>query len=115
METSPIDPGTFAELRDTVGVEFAAELVDTFFEEAPLMLAELRTAVETADADTYRRTAHALKSNAATFGATALAALAREAELEGFTGAADTDSERLDALDVAYRAAATELGVLARG
>ena len=35
-----IDLATFRELQDTAGPEFAAELVDTFLEEAPLMLAE---------------------------------------------------------------------------
>jgi hypothetical protein len=31
-------------LQDTAGAEFTAELVGTFLEEAPLMLAELRAA-----------------------------------------------------------------------
>ncbi len=44
MPESTIDPATFAELQETAGAEFVAELVDTFLEEAPTMLAELRDA-----------------------------------------------------------------------
>ena len=43
MPTSTIDPATFAELQETAGDEFVSELVGTFLEEAPLMLADLRT------------------------------------------------------------------------
>ena len=42
MSTSLIDPDVFAELQDSAGADFVAELVQTFSEEAPLMLAELR-------------------------------------------------------------------------
>jgi HPt (histidine-containing phosphotransfer) domain-containing protein len=80
-----ITVATFRELQDTAGADFVAELVDTFFEEAPGMLAALRTAQASGDADAYRRAAHSLKSNSLTFGATRLAAMARELEL----GAAD--------------------------
>ena len=38
-----IDRAVFAELQDTAGAEFVAELVGTFLEEAPQMLAELRS------------------------------------------------------------------------
>ena len=44
MSDDPIDAATFAELQDTAGAEFVSELVDTFLEEAPQMLAELRAA-----------------------------------------------------------------------
>ena len=55
----------------------------TFLEEAPAMLAELRDALAAGDADTFRRAAHSLKSNSHTFGALALGALARDLELGG--------------------------------
>ena len=44
MDDSVIDPAVYASLQNTVGAEFAAELVDTFIEEASGMLAELRSA-----------------------------------------------------------------------
>ena len=57
--------------------------MDTFLEDAPALLAELRSARAAADADRFRRAAHSLKSNSHTFGATALGALARDAGTEG--------------------------------
>ncbi len=110
-----IDAATFAELRDSVGDEFATELVDTFLEEAPGILAELRAALGATDTDGYRRAAHSLKSNGNTFGALAFASMARDAELGGFTGDATIDNPVLDALEAAYKAAADELKKLCHG
>ena len=64
-----IDPTTFAALAQMAGADFVDELVDTFLEEAPQMLADLRAAAAEHDADRFRRAAHSLKSNAMTFGA----------------------------------------------
>jgi hypothetical protein len=44
MTSSAIDLARYAELQDTAGADFVVELVDTFLEEAPAMLAELRNA-----------------------------------------------------------------------
>jgi HPt (histidine-containing phosphotransfer) domain-containing protein len=78
-----IDRAVFAELEATAGAEFARELIDTFLEEAPPMLAELRNALAAGRVDAFRRAAHSLKSNASTFGALTLAAMARQLELDG--------------------------------
>ena len=109
--TDAIDAALYAELQATAGAEFAAELVATFFEEAPLMLAELRSALADGNAERFRRAAHSLKSNGHTFGATPLAELARELELRGLPA----DSGPLDALDTEYARAAAALQELARG
>jgi HPt (histidine-containing phosphotransfer) domain-containing protein len=83
MTEAPIAIAVFEELQDTAGAEFVGELVDTFLEEAPPMLDELRSAHAARHAERYRRAAHSLKSNGLTFGALALGALARKLELEG--------------------------------
>jgi histidine phosphotransfer protein HptB len=83
MSAAPIDADAFAELQASAGKEFVAELVDTFLEEAPRMLEELRSAAAAGRADLFRRAAHSLKSNANTFGATGLGDMARELELGG--------------------------------
>ena len=88
MTEPTLDPATFAELEAAAGAEFARELIGTFLEEAPLMLAELRSTLASGNADAFRRAAHSLKSNSQTFGALALGALARELELKGLSGAA---------------------------
>ena len=106
-----INAAFYAELQEAAGAEFAAELVGTFFEEAPLMLAELRSALADRNGERFRRAAHSLKSNSHTFGATPLAELARDLELGGLPANAST----LDALDAEYGRAATTLQELARG
>ena len=105
-----IDRTTFAELQAAAGAEFVAELVDTFLEEAPQMLAELRRALAEGNADRFRRAAHSLKSNSHTFGALALGAMARELELGGLP----PDAAPIDRLEAAYARAAAALTRLAR-
>jgi HPt (histidine-containing phosphotransfer) domain-containing protein len=108
---SPIDPAVFAELQATTGAEFAAELVGTFLDEAPQMLAELRAAQAEGSADRFRRAAHSIKSNANTFGALTLGAAAKALELGGFI----TDTAPVDALQAEYERAAAALQELVRG
>ncbi|WP_282151862.1 Hpt domain-containing protein [Ruegeria atlantica] len=110
MTNGPIDLDIFAELKDATGDEFAAELVNTFLDEAPGMIAELKAAVDASDADGYRRAAHSIKSNANTFGATALAELARKIELGDIPATGDlTDAK---ALEAAFAKAAAALRTL---
>ena len=111
MAEDLIDHNTLAELQQTVGCEFVVELVDTFLEEAPQMLAELRIALAARAADPFRRTAHSLKTNALTFGALALGAQARALELGGLP----SEATGLDALETAYVETAATLRALAHG
>ena len=110
-----LDPAVFAELRAATGGEFAAELVTTFLEEAPGMLADLRSAHAKADADSFRRAAHSLKSNASTFGAVTLAGLARTLELNGPAAEPARALTSLDVLDAEYKRAAAALKDVAHG
>ncbi len=111
MSANPIDAATFAELQDTAGAEFVSELVGTFLEEAPQMLAELRAAMAEASADRFRRAAHSIKSNANTFGALRLGELARELERGGLVA----NAAPVDALQAEYERVAIALRELARG
>ena len=113
MSEPIIDPATFAELQETAGADFVSELVQTFLEEAPAMLQELRDALASGNAEGYRRAAHSLKSNSLTFGARTLAALAREQELGGL--AAAPRSNALDALAQEYARVADALRELSHG
>ena len=111
MNTASIDQATFNELQEAAGAEFVAELVDTFLQEAPEMLAELRRAHAGLQADVFRRAAHSLKSNSMTFGATRLGAMARTLELGGMP----PDATALDALDAEYTLVAVALKELCHG
>lgn len=94
--TAPlIDCATLDELQAEAGREFVAELVDTFCEEAPQMIAELRRSASGADAGAFRRAAHSIKSNGRTFGAARLAASALALEVGGLPG----DAAAIDALN----------------
>ena len=110
-----IDRTTFAELQAAAGAEFVAELVDTFLEEAPQMLAELRRALAEGNADRFRRAAHSLKSNGNTFGARAFAAMAKDLELGGMTPVQAASGKPLDALASEYARVASALTELQRG
>lgn len=114
-ETPLIDRATFGELQDNAGAEFVAELVDTFGEEAPPLIAELREALaaraDPAAAERFRRAAHSLKSNSNTFGATRLAEMARTLELSRMPA----DAAPLDALQAEFDITLAALRKAARG
>jgi len=114
MNEALIDIATFRALQEAAGRDFVTELVGTFLEEAPGMLAELRDAHAKSDAERFRRTAHSLKSNCNTFGALSLGAMARELELKGMADPASS-SAAIDALDAAYVRVAAALKELAHG
>jgi histidine phosphotransfer protein HptB len=112
MADPVIDRATFEALKATTGAEFALELVDTFLQESPSMLDDLRHALAAQDADKFRRAAHTLKSNSNTFGALILGAMARELELTGVSKVIESSTQPLDALAQEYSrvaAALTEL------
>ena len=113
MTDGPIDLATFTELQDTAGADFVTELVQTFLEDAPRMLGELREALAAGNADAFRRAAHSLKSNSLTFGALTLGAMAREQELGGLDAA--QQSNALDALAQEYARVADALEELSHG
>ena len=112
MSEDPIDPAVFAELEATTGADFAVELANTFLEEAPGMIAELRNAHAAEDGEWFQRAAHSLKSNANTFGAFALAARARELEIGGLNDDPDRNEAALSELETLLTKAAAALKAL---
>lgn len=103
-----IDKATFNELKQISGEDFINELIDAFLEDAPGMIDNMKAALEAGDVEAFRRNAHSLKSNANTFGATELGALAKELE----TMARENNLEigdRLEVLKEAYEKVAEEM------
>ena len=111
MTDTIIDPATFGELQETAGADFVTELVSAFLEEAPQMLAEMRSGWSAQSAEPFHRAAHTLKSNSLTFGASTLAAMARELELGEMPAAVAP----LDALELEYGRVAAALTELCHG
>ena len=99
---SVIDRATFDELKEISGEDFINELIDTFLEDAPKLIEEMRVALDTHNADSFRRAAHSMKSNAATFGAGQLSALAKELEMLGKENKLHETGDKLGALEEAF-------------
>jgi len=108
-----IDQKTFDELRQMVGEGFIHELLETFFESSPQLIAEMQAALAAGDADTFQRLAHSMKSNSASFGALELAAQARLLEAMGRQGNLDGAALLLSELEATYGQVEGELKELA--
>ena len=115
MSDSPIDRATFDELAQSAGADFARELAGTFLADAPTMLAALRAAFERGDVIAFRRTAHSLKSNAQTFGASSLGTKAKALETTPLDAVRSAGGTPLDDLEREYARAAAALAELAGG
>ena len=115
MSKDTIDSATFGALQEAAGADFVADLVQTFLDEAPAMLADLTASLAVGDAERFRRVAHSLKSNSNTFGATALGVLARELELSAKDRVAAGDPAPLEALAQEFARSAARLREMARG
>jgi HPt (histidine-containing phosphotransfer) domain-containing protein len=109
VAASVIDRAVFDGLKETVGADFIAELVGAFLEEAPTLIAQLRPALDAKDAEIFRRAAHSVKSNAATFGATNLFELARELEFMARENRLGEIGNRIEVLEETFDRAAGAL------
>ena len=107
-----IDEKTFAELKQMSGAEFINELIDTFLEDSPKLIEEMESALKVNNVDSFRRAAHSLKSNAATFGANELFALAKELEMLGKENKLNETGDRLKVLQESYESVREELSEL---
>jgi HPt (histidine-containing phosphotransfer) domain-containing protein len=87
-EQDVIDRAVFAGLLESMGadLEFLGELLQTYFDDSPKLLATLHTALAAGDAEAFRRAAHSLKSTSASFGAMTLSQLAKGLEEMGKAG-----------------------------
>jgi len=110
-----IDPPTFQALKDMSGADFMPELIDTFLDDAPQMIADLRHALSAGDAEAFRRTAHSFKSNCRTFGALGLAELARELEFAARENRMAGVGDKLERLATDYEGVAAALKGLRDG
>ncbi|MFO1532205.1 MAG: Hpt domain-containing protein [Thermoplasmatota archaeon] len=87
-----VDEGVLRGLLDDMGGdrEVVRELIQSFLEEGPKLLAEGRAALVAGDVAEVQRAFHTLKSTAATFGAMPLADRAKEVEQAARGGALPT-------------------------
>ncbi|NLF02946.1 MAG: Hpt domain-containing protein [Anaerolineales bacterium] len=100
MGEEVIDSVTFDSLVEAMGADFIGDLIDTYCEETPQLIAVVQRALAEGNADELRRAAHSIKSSSASFGVLSYSALAREVEMmgkEGNLAAARPKVERLAA------------------
>jgi CheY-like chemotaxis protein/HPt (histidine-containing phosphotransfer) domain-containing protein len=90
-----LDQAALGALRELVGGEPAllAELIDSFLEETPPLVRQIRQSLEAGDAAGLHRAAHTLKSSSRDFGADQLAEWAMELEAMGRAGSLDGAAE----------------------
>jgi len=108
-----LDAAALESLREMVGEpEFLGELIATFLEDAPQLLADMRRALDGGDAAGLRLAAHSLKSNSADFGATALSELCRELEMMGKEGALDGAAEQVEQVEAEFKRTVAALATI---
>ena len=98
----PASAAALDHLRESVGDEATAAIVETFLAEGPALVARLRQSVDDGDAAGLRLAAHTLKSNANTFGGAALAEVCQELEHIGAAGAVDGAAELVGRAEAEY-------------
>jgi CheY-like chemotaxis protein/HPt (histidine-containing phosphotransfer) domain-containing protein len=96
--STPLDRAALAQLRITMGDGFIDELLPTFMEDSRELVRTMRRALGDKDVDAFRRAAHSLKSNAASFGAMTLSTMARDLEALAKSGSLDGAAPRLERL-----------------
>ena len=108
---SMIDLNTFNDLKDSTGADYIGELIDAFLDDAPNLFSQMKSALADKDAESFRRAAHSMKSNAATFGAMELSSLAKE--LESLARENNLEiSNRLEVMEEAFYQVESQLRAL---
>jgi HPt (histidine-containing phosphotransfer) domain-containing protein len=103
-EDPGLEPAAWNELWRTTGGdrEFLAELLRTFFDDTAAQLAVLHRSLGDRQAEEFRRAAHSLKSNSATFGALRLSRMCRELEALAAGGSLEGAEARLALTEAEY-------------
>ena len=116
METHTIiDASTIDELKDLMGADFVAEVIDTYNEETAALIEQLRAALASGDAATFGRCAHSIKSSSASLGALGFSQRARELELLGKAGDLSEAGPKADRLATDFSLVKSTLEELRHG
>jgi CheY-like chemotaxis protein/HPt (histidine-containing phosphotransfer) domain-containing protein len=98
-----VDPPVLDQLREDLGgPEPVQEVIATFLDKTPEVLAELRDAAARADAGGIRQAAHKLKGTSATLGARRLSEQCAEIERLARAGSVPDAADRLKDIEASY-------------
>jgi HPt (histidine-containing phosphotransfer) domain-containing protein len=112
---SVIDLPTFETLRENMGADFLPELIQSYFDETPVLLAKLQQALAAKDCDSFRQAAHSIKSTSNSFGAMEFGALAKELEMMGREGRLEDAPKKVKSLVDGYEIVRQTLKELSDG
>ena len=112
---SVIDLPTFEALKDAMGADYIAELVQAYFDETPQLLMKLQQALGRQDCDAFRLAAHSIKSTSNSFGALEFGTLAKELEMMGREARLEGASDKVKVLMAGYEAVQQALVELSHG
>jgi signal transduction histidine kinase/DNA-binding response OmpR family regulator len=102
---SPIDQSVLGQLREDLGGDApVGEVIATFLEKTPPVLAALRDAAARTDADGIRKTAHMIKGTSAMLGARTLSERCAEIERLSRTGSVPDAVTRVKDIQASYEA-----------
>lgn len=109
--TDVIDRAVLDGLLDSLGADpdFLAELLQTYFDDAPQQIAAMQAAAGIGDAEGLRRAAHSLKSTSTSFGAMRLAGACKELETLAKGANLDQAISHIIQIEAAYAAAQSAL------
>jgi HPt (histidine-containing phosphotransfer) domain-containing protein len=82
-EQAIIDMPTYNQLKDLMGADFVAELIDTYNVETKTLIDQLGQALSNREVVSFRRYAHSIKSSSASLGALIFSLQAHELEMMG--------------------------------
>ena len=102
MNEPLLDERILEELVANTDAGFVRELLDTYLDDSPRLLDELRSGLAAQSPETVRRAAHSLKSNSASVGALSLSAQAKALELTAKSGQLDSAADRIDEIAARY-------------
>jgi CheY-like chemotaxis protein len=107
-----VDRQALRELGEELGSgEALRQVIASFLEASPALVAALRDAAARGDAHAIREAAHTLKSSSAMLGARGLATRCAELERLGRTGTVPDAAARVEVVDALHAAVARALGI----
>jgi HPt (histidine-containing phosphotransfer) domain-containing protein len=103
-ESKVIDQMILNTLLESVGGDetFLAELMETYLQDAPAQLASMEQALSSGNAEEFRRAAHSLKANSASFGAVELSQVCRQLEELGKSGRLESAAEQVARAEIEF-------------
>ena len=115
MGNVAIDTAIFERLKAGLGEDFIVELVETYRVETPELIESLHKSLAAQDAETFRRSAHSIKSSSAALGALQLSGQARQLEMLGKSGEFQNAQGMLDVLAAEYDQVSLRLAEMIHG